>query len=109
MKKLMLIIGVALMLGCAPGKSGNIVNVDIYCDSCKVKVSNSDGNEFIETTFNGDVSDYKRVVVDRYTSNQSCVRVIEFTNYDTTSTFIYYIENGDTIDVDANGIDGYCN
>lgn len=109
MRKLILFIGVVLMVSCAPGKSGQIVNVDIYCDSCYVKVSNSDGNDFIETTFNGDVIDYKRVVVDRYTSNQSCVRVVEFTNYDTTSTIIYYIENADTIDIDANGIDAYCN
>lgn len=97
------------MVSCAPGRSGDIVNVDVYCDSCHVKVTNSDKNNFIETVYNGDVSGYKRIVVERFISEYSCVRAVEFTNYDTTSTVIYYIESADTLATEVDGISGYCN
>jgi hypothetical protein len=116
MRKLMLFIGVALMVSCAPGKRDEPVHFDIYCDSCYVKIENmwfeapgSGKPRVYEYPFDGVVQSYKRVTFHRFDSPNNCIRPIEFMNYGSDTCWIYIIENGDTTASLDNGGAGYCN
>ena len=115
MRKILLIIGIALMVSCAPGKKDTPTIVDIYCNSCYLKVQNmwfeapgANSTKVYEYPFDGIVTNYQRVEVYRFDSPNSCVRPTEYANYSTDTTWIYIIENTDTIAALENGGNGYC-
>lgn len=100
-----------LLMACAPGKSGEVVRVDIYCDSCEALVRNSwykGDDSKTETVFNGLVDDYYTLNVERYISDYPCVRTDISQNYTSDTTYIYLIQNGDTIYELQGGGAGFC-
>lgn len=104
------------MVSCAPGKRSTPTYVDVYCDSCFVKIQNmwydpsgSGNTQVIEYPFEGIVDNYKRIEFNRFDSPNNCVRPIDYVNYSVDWTWIYIIENGDTTASLDNGGNGYCN
>lgn len=115
MRNLILVIGIALMVSCAPGKSETITYVDIYCDSCKIRITNEwyekeTKTKAIETPFEGIVVGYKRVEFYRFDSPNSCVRpgVFEYYTGSFETTWTYIIENSDTTQSIQGGGAGFC-
>lgn len=108
MKQTTFILIAILIASCTPKKSDTPMRVDIYCDSCYVKVNNEyikDDTRVVETPFKGIVNGFHSVQFNRFESN-SCVRVMEFTNYTPNEAIIYYIEN-DTIYIEHEAL-GFC-
>lgn len=99
------------MVSCAPGKSGEVVKVDVYCDSCEVLIRNSwyKGDESkTETVFNGTVNDYFTINVERYISDFPCIRADVSDYFIPDTCYIYLIENGDTTLTLVDNNTGYC-
>lgn len=113
MKKLFLISVIALVLfSCAPGKSSKQYRVDVYCNSCHVKIGNEWSHEdsyVIETPFDGIVTGYKSILFNKFDSPNSCVRVREYTNYTNDTITAYFIEDGDTLGYWEEGWEPFCN
>lgn len=109
MKKIIYLLPV-ILLACAPGKSGETVRLDVYCDSCYIKIINrakSGSQWFVETAFDGNINGYKSINISRFDSDLRCTQISNITNYSTDSMYFFVIENNDTIE----GVDpqsGYC-
>lgn len=110
MRKLILFIGVALMVGCAPGKSGEFVKAKIYCDSCHVKIANEwhmGNDKGLEIAFDSDVVDSAEIDIERFKSDYPCIRLNGGQNYSTGQIDIFFYENNILIGHDVNGT-GFC-
>jgi hypothetical protein len=111
MKKLILFIGATLMASCAPGRSGEVVRVDIYCDSCEAIVRNTwykSDESNTETEFSGVVDDYYTINIERYISDYPCIRADISQNFTLNPSIIYLIENSDTTHILVDHSTGYC-
>jgi hypothetical protein len=109
MKQTTFILIAIFIASCTPKKSDNPTRVDIYCDSCYVKVNNEyikDDTRVVETPFKGIVNGFKSVEFYRFETN-SCVKVMDFINYSNDTPTFYYIEVNDTLFFDHNAY-GFC-
>lgn len=109
MRKLIFLLPL-LLLSCEPERSGEIVRLDIYCNSCHVKVINKAKPEnewFSETIFDGQVTNYKSLSIQRFRSDfLRCTQVTEFSYANNDTLIFVVIENGDTLN--ENPEDGTC-
>lgn len=111
MKKLIYLLPLAFM-ACAPGKSGEVVRVDVYCDSCNAIIQNSwykGDDSKTETVYNGIVDDYYTVNVERYISDIPCIRTDITENFSTDTGFVLLIQGNDTIANLLYGGANFCN
>lgn len=99
MKTAFYILSIIALISCTPQKSGDIVTVEVYCDSCNTLIQNSwynGDNSGTETVYNGVVNGFIQFQVERYMSDIPCIRTDVTDNYSTDTPYVLVIENNDT-------------